>query len=107
MCTFQTIKSDSFLEVFEDAQLGADPEVIEEIIYLLYIAKLQTQNCMCYVTFTIIKTVLHSNVLGAFSVVSLILTSSQCVFNRHFACVSFAKELFHIVIIDALSISVK
>lgn len=46
---------------------------------------------------------LHSNVLGAFSVVSLILTSSQCVFNRHFACVSFAKEIFHIVIIDALS----
>lgn len=50
---------------------------------------------------------LHSNVLGAFSVVSLILTSSQCVFKSHFACVSFAKELFHIVIIDALSISVK
>lgn len=43
MCTFQTIKSDSFLEVFEDAQLGADPEVIEEIIYLLYVAKLQTE----------------------------------------------------------------
>lgn len=49
MCTFQTIKPDNFLEVFEDAQLGADPEVIEEIIYLLYVAKLQTQNCKCYV----------------------------------------------------------
>lgn len=32
-----------------NAQLGADPEVIEEIIYLLYVAKLQTQNCKCYV----------------------------------------------------------
>lgn len=47
-----------------NAQLGADPEVIEEIIYLLYVAKLQTQfyvlcnfynnkNCAAFKCFSI------------------------------------------------------